>query len=52
MLTEVHSGLEQCGFDEALNWVDENYETYIEHAMSGGFEPEAEVEELPASEVK
>ena len=39
MLTEVHSGLRQCGFDEALEWVDENYEQYIEHAMRGGFEP-------------
>lgn len=40
MLTEVRSGLRQCGFDEAFAWVDENYEEYIEHAMRGGFEPE------------
>mgnify|MGYP006965671924 CR=1 FL=1 len=39
MLTEIHSGLRQLEFHEALEWVNENYETYIEHAMRGGFEP-------------
>lgn len=39
MLTEVRTGLREFGFDEALDWVNENYEIYIEHAMSGGFEP-------------
>lgn len=55
MLTEIHGGLRELGFDEALAWVDDNYETYIEHAMSGGFVPESEYEEtesLPSSEVK
>ena len=39
MLTEVTTGLEKMGFDEALEWVENNHETYIEHAMDGGFEP-------------
>lgn len=54
MLTEIHSGLDQLGFDEALDWVDANYESYIQHAMRGGFVPESEYdgEPLPADEVK
>ena len=40
MLTEIDSGLRQLGFDEALEWVQENRETYYEHAISGGFEPD------------
>lgn len=55
MLTEVRSGLRQCDFTEALDWVNENYEDYIEHAMSGGFQPESDaddIEPLPSSEVK
>lgn len=33
MLTEIDSGLRQLGFDEALEWVQENQETYYEHAI-------------------
>lgn len=53
MLTEIEWGLRQFGFQEALDWVKANEQDYIEHAMSGGFQPESEADEpLPASEVK
>lgn len=55
MFTEIHSGLRQMGYDEALEWVEENEETYYEYGMSGGFVPESEFhddESLPSSEVK
>ena len=39
MLTEVKFGLREMGFEEALDWVENNYEAYLEHAKDGGFEP-------------
>jgi len=40
MITEIDQGLDELGFDEALEWVDENRQAYHEHALEGGFEPE------------
>lgn len=43
MFTEVKHGLRQMGFDEALEWVNKNPETYTE-GFKKGFEPIPEQE--------
>lgn len=39
MITDVERGLDQVGFNQALDWVQENRQMYKEHAIDGGFRP-------------
>lgn len=41
MFTEIKYGLRQFGHDEALEWVNENPDAYVEGFRKRGFAPES-----------